>query len=107
VAAVLSECLLARREHSTLATSATANNGDTAATATAAAAATTATATVNPALPTPAQCLLHKCQQVAAHSAGLTLKALLALPSGSQKRSLLDDITIIVLWAHSESDSST
>ena len=46
----------------------------------------------------PAQCLLARCQQNAANSAGLTFEALVAMPVGPDKRHVLDDITIIVLF---------
>jgi hypothetical protein len=49
--------------------------------------------------PTPAQCLLAKCQQNAASAAGLPYDLLLSLPSGPEKRMVLDDITIIVMFA--------
>ena len=49
--------------------------------------------------PSPAQCLLKKCQENAASSAGITREALLAMDPGPQKRRIIDDITIIVLFA--------
>jgi hypothetical protein len=78
VAVVISQCLRAQREHCLQ-----QSRGEH----------------QTPPPSTPAQCLLTKCQQNAASSAGISLEALLALPTGTTKRDILDDITIIVLFA--------
>ena len=94
VAEVINDCLTAHREYSTQ----LQQDNQTLFQAVSEPPSSSACSSLSPP-PTPAECLLTRCQQNAALSAGLSLNALLDLPSGPAKRNILDDITIIVLFS--------